>query len=345
MPEAGISSQASADRFDAIVSTAQRIADTVLWPAALDTDAAGAVPVELLDVLAEAGFYGLYAAVESGGLDVSRDLGEGVIEALAGGCLTTTFVWIQHLSTAGLISRLEGQLHDAWARQLASGSRRSGIAFSHLRHPDPPTLRATEVDGDYRIDGVAPLVTGWGLIDVVHVGARMGQGIAWLLIDAAAAPTLEVKGLELAAVNASATVSLRFSGHMVPKSRLTEVQSLEDWLAKDAAGLRTNGFLSVGVARRCLTLLDDPQPEAHLAPVRAALVTASPAELPDARATASLLALDAAAAVIAAGGGRSMVRQAQAQRLGREALFLLVQGQTESIRAAQLRKLAGRRLA
>ncbi|HEV8065954.1 MAG TPA: hypothetical protein VGP46_14015, partial [Acidimicrobiales bacterium] len=82
--------------------------------------------------------------------------------------------------------------------------------------------------------------------------------------------------------------------------------------------------------------------EDHLGPVRQALVTAEPAAMPAARARASLLALDCAAAVIAAGGGRSMDRRAQAQRLGREALFLLVQGQTASIRGEQLGVL-GRR--
>src|SRR3989442_2897713 len=42
-----------------IVSTAKRLADEVLFPAALATDTADTLPVELLDALAEAGLYGL----------------------------------------------------------------------------------------------------------------------------------------------------------------------------------------------------------------------------------------------------------------------------------------------
>ncbi|MGO9558878.1 MAG: acyl-CoA dehydrogenase family protein [Acidimicrobiales bacterium] len=333
---------ASANRGEDAVAAAEEIAEHLLFPAAIKTDLARAVPVELLDALAGAGLYGLFATREVGGLELDREAGEAVIETLAGGCLTTTFVWIQHLSTAGLISRLEGPLHDEWARPLASGARRSGIAFSHLRHPGSPSLTATPVGGGYRVDGLAPLVTGWGLIDVVHVAARLGSDIVWLLVDAVASATLDASRLELAAVNASATVALRFSGHQVPDSRVTEVQPLEEWLAKDAAGLRTNGFLSLGVARRCLTMLGENGRDIELEPVRAALVSASEGELPDARARASLLALEVAAMLIAAGGGRSMVREASAQRLGREALFLLVQGQTAAIRAAQLSRLVER---
>ena len=332
---------AGANRGEDAVAVAEQIAERVLFPAAIATDLAPAVPRELLDALAKAGLYGLFASREVGGLELGREVGERVIESLAGGCLTTTFVWIQHLSTAGLISRLEGPVHDEWARPLASGERRSGIAFSHLRHPGTPSLTATPVPGGYRVDGVAPLVTGWGLIDVVHVAARLGRDIVWLLVDAVASPTLDASRLELAAVNASATVALRFSGHEVPKSRLTEIQPLDEWLAKDAAGLRTNGFLSLGVAGRCLALLGE-NGGIDLEHVRAGLVSASPEELPGARARASLVALEVAAMLIAAGGGRSMVREANAQRLGREALFLLVQGQTAAIRSAQLRQLAAR---
>ncbi len=323
-----------------VLATAEHIAENVLLPAALATDAARAMPIELLDVLAGAGLYGLFATREVGGLDIEREAGEQVIETLAGGCLTTTFVWVQHLSTAARVARLDGSVRDEWAEPLALGERRSGVAFSHLRHPESEGLTATPVAGGYRLDGTAPLVTGWGLVDVVHVAARMGADIAWLLVDAVAAPTLEVRPLELAAVNASATVALHCSGHMVAASRLTEIQPLDDWVARDVESLRTNGFLSLGVARRCLALLGRPSPDPELDLVRAALVAAPVEALPEARARASLFALDAAACLIASGGGRTMVRQAHAQRLGREALFLLVQGQTASIRAAQLRLLA-----
>jgi alkylation response protein AidB-like acyl-CoA dehydrogenase len=77
-----------------VVETAQRLADEVLFPAALATDAADAVPVELLDALAEAGLSGLAGPTAAGGLDADFSTVCTVVEALASGCLTTAFVWV-----------------------------------------------------------------------------------------------------------------------------------------------------------------------------------------------------------------------------------------------------------
>jgi alkylation response protein AidB-like acyl-CoA dehydrogenase len=333
-----------------VLRRAHELADTVLFPASLRTDRAPIVSTALLDALADAGLYGLFASPSVGGLGLEREQGELVIEALAGGCLTTTFVWIQHLSTAALVSSLPGALHDEWARPLATGERKVGIAFSHLRRPDPPVLTAEPVDGGFLVDGSAPLVTGWGLVDAVHVAARTGPDITWLLVDAEEPPppTLTVRRLELAAVNASATVALRFDRHFVPEGRLSVVQPLAEWLERDAAGLRTNGSLSLGVGSRCVSLLGDEAARHSLVrrldEARSALAGASVGELPAARATACLAALDCAAALVAAGGGRAMLRSEHAQRLAREAMFLLVQGQTPSIRRGQLDMLAARRV-
>jgi hypothetical protein len=46
------------------VGTAQALADEVLFPAALETDAADVVPVRLLDALADAGLYGVGAETD-----------------------------------------------------------------------------------------------------------------------------------------------------------------------------------------------------------------------------------------------------------------------------------------
>jgi hypothetical protein len=57
--------------------------------------------------------------------------------------------------------------------------------------------------------------------------------------------------------------------------------------------------------------------------------------MPTARAEASLFALRCATALMAAGAGRAVLRDHHGQRLAREALFLVVQGQTAAIRDAQ----------
>ena len=60
-----------------------------------------------------------------------------------------------------------------------------------------------------------------------------------------------------------------------------------------------------------------------------------------ARSEASLLAVRASTALVAAGGGRSVQSGQPAARLMREAMFLLVFGQTQEIRTGQLTALGG----
>jgi alkylation response protein AidB-like acyl-CoA dehydrogenase len=137
-------------------------------------------------------------------------------------------------------------------------------------------------------------------------------------------------------VAASGTVTLRFHGHRVPDERVTLVEDFEAWRARDAAGLRPNGAFALGVTRRCLALLGPSELDAELQAARDQLDRAAVEELPAARAGASLLAMRAASRLVIAGGGRSMLTDNHAQRLAREAMFLLVFGQTASIRQAEL---------
>jgi alkylation response protein AidB-like acyl-CoA dehydrogenase len=322
-----------------IVDRAQRLADDVLFPAALDTDTADLVPVELLDELAARGFYGLFCPPQCGGLGCDAATGFAVIEALASGCLTTTFVWVQHLGGAVAACLSTGAIREEWAEDLCRGRRRAGVAFAHLRRPGPPLLTAVPVDAGWRLDGTAPWVTGWGRIDVVHTAAREGDDIVWVLVDAESSSSLTVTRLPLAAIDASATVEMHLHGHVVSDRRVTHREPLAQWLERDAGGLRANGSLALGLVRRCCHLLGASPVDDRLAEVRHALDSAGPEELPAARAAATALALQASAALVAKGGGRAIVRDQHAQRLAREALFLLVQGQTAGIRHEQVRLL------
>ena len=325
-----------------VVARARRLADEVLFPAALATDAADVVPACVLDELAAAGFYGLTAPADCGGLEADPATAYAAIEALAGGCLTTTFVWIQHLGGAKAACAASGAAR-AWGPMLAAGVRRAGVAFAHLRRPGPPAVVAERTaDGGWVLRGSAPWVTGWGRIDVVHTAAVRGDDVVWSLIDATTGPTVAVERLPLAAVDASATVVLHLRDHAVPPERVTAVEPLRDWLARDALGLRTNGSLALGLTGRACALLGPSLLDDDLVAARRALDASSPTTVAQARAAASVLAVRATGALVASGGGRSIVRDQHAQRLAREALFLLVQGQTPAIKAAQVALLADR---
>jgi alkylation response protein AidB-like acyl-CoA dehydrogenase len=323
------------------IALAEEIGDGVLFPGAMEVDGAGVVPVDRLDRLAAAGFYGLAGPADAGGMGL-EDMATAleIIEIMAAGCLTTAFVWIQHHGAVRALIEAPALLRDTWLERLCAGAVRAGVAFSGLRRPGPPILTAIEHDDGWPFRGFAPWVTGWGRIDVIRAAARRENGdIVWALIDATAGPTLRAEPLRLAAVNASATVTLFFDDHAVPPERVISIQPFDEWQARDRASLRLNGSLALGVARRCAALLESDVLRTELSECRRALDRASLEAMPEQRARASELALRAATTLVVSGGGRAIALDHQAQRLAREALFLLVFGQTATIKAAQLRRL------
>jgi alkylation response protein AidB-like acyl-CoA dehydrogenase len=316
------------------VDTARAIAQDVLSPSAAWVDAAEQVPAEHLDLLAGAGLYGL-----------SRDLPQSqlcqVVEELASGCLATAFVWLQHLGGlwAAQASDRPG-IRERWVGPLARGERRGGVAQGALR-PGTPAVRATRVDGGYVFDGEAPWVTGWGMIDTLYTAARDERDtVIWALLDAEVGAGLQIEALDLVAVRASRTVLVRFTGYRVPDDRVIRTLNYQNWRRRDPAGLRLNGSLALGVAARCLSLLGPGPLHERLDQCRAALDAGTPETLPEARAAAAALAARAAAALTAAHGAAAVLRGSHAERLTREALFLLVFGSRPSIKAALARQFA-----
>ena len=208
----------------AILDRARELAADVLVPAAMAVESSQQIPPAHFDLLAAQGFYGVAGPREYGGLDLDFATGCRVIEVLAGACLSTTFVWMQHhgavLAVAGTTN---GPLRQEWLEPLCAGRRRAGVALAGTL-PGPPLLRARPVAGGYVFDGVSPWVTGWGYIDTLHTAARDEQdNIVWALLDAQPGVTLSVEPLPMVAVMASGTVRARFSGHFVPAERVTGI--------------------------------------------------------------------------------------------------------------------------
>jgi len=309
------------------VAVARRLADDVLFPAALETDAADVVPRELLDALAEGGLYGL--------ADADFATVCAVQEALAGGCLTTAFVWGQHL---GLVHALAAggteELKGRWLEPLSSGATRAGLALGGAL--PGPTLHARADAAGWSLDGISPFVSGWGRIDVVHVAARADADVVWLIVDARESESLHVERLRLVALDATATVRATFSGLRVPLDRETGRHPAGG--ATPPEVLRLHAAFALGVAGRCCRLLGHSPLDAELAALRTALDTLGPGTAA-ARAAAGELAVHAAAALMAASGSRSLLLADHAQRLAREALFTLVYALRPESRAALLVRL------
>ncbi len=334
---------------------ARRLADDVLFPAAGDVDASGVIPVSHFAALADAGLYGLAVPGPCGG---PADL-PAVTEVLAGACLTTTFTWMQHHGAVrALATAAPDPLRERYLAAAAAGALRCGVALAGAV-PDPPRLWAIREDGGYRLDGEAPLVTGWGLVDLLHVAARdpatAGAAdedavVVTLLLDARPGPGLAAHPLGLVAAQGSNTVRLGFDGVRVPAERVTGRTSRAAFLAGMARSSRMNGCLALGVAGRCARLVAGAGEEgvarrlvAELDAARAALDAGldDPEALPAARAAASELALRAAGAVVAAVGSAGIGSGHPAGRLLREAAFTLVAAGRKEIRAELLERLAG----
>jgi alkylation response protein AidB-like acyl-CoA dehydrogenase len=319
-----------------VLERAREIADDVLFPSALSVDRSDHVPPAHLDLLAAEGFYGLSVRPDldfAGFADVAA--------ALASGCLTTAFVWLQHHGPA------RAAAETAWGLALASGQVRAGIGLAGIRHQKDP-LRVRRTSAGFVLTGTVPWVTGWDMIDVVFVAALDESDVVhFLLVDALAGPTLKVGQPDIVAVAASRTVNVRFLDHEVVADRLISTVPFADWSADDSRGATLNGFLSLGLVDRCVRLLcRGPGATTADALARAAtarradLLAAPPDQLNAARAGASDLAWRAAGAVCVATGAPAVLLDQHGQRLAREAAFLLVFGSRPQMRDVLLGHLA-----
>jgi alkylation response protein AidB-like acyl-CoA dehydrogenase len=237
--------------------TVRRLADEMLFPEAMRVDSLDALPAAHLNALAAAGLYGASVPTEAGGLGL--DLGGicAVAEELASGCLAAAFVWIQH---RGLVTTLSADgtplaLRDRRLAPVCQGKVRSGITTIGLI-PGAPRLRAQPVSGGWRLSGEAPWVTGWGLVNLLLLTARGPEDTAvTLIVDAAAQPGLAASRQRLAAVNASATVRLRFDGVAVPEERFVGQVAFDPVASLRPDRLRVDGSLALDVTGRCCRLL------------------------------------------------------------------------------------------
>jgi alkylation response protein AidB-like acyl-CoA dehydrogenase len=315
-----------------ILDRARRIADELLAPAAADTDRAGAVPRAQFDALAEAGLYGL-------GVEEDYATVTAAIEALAGGCLTTTFVWCQHLGVlqAVLHSSTPG-LRERWLGPMRRGERRAMVSLT-ASLPGPAALHARRVDGGWRLDGEAPRVSGWGRVDVLLAAARTDDGrVVWGLLDTAG---LDGERIALPAVDASNTVRIGFDGVLMPDERVTMIVPHDPDGAVAPPSARVHGALALGLIGRCCALVGPSPLDAELDACRAELDAAleDPERMAAARAAGAELALRASAAALVRAGARGVAAGTEVERLGREALFLAVFGLRAPIRAALLERL------
>jgi alkylation response protein AidB-like acyl-CoA dehydrogenase len=331
----------------------RRIADEVLFPAALEVDRTGEVPASHWGRLAAEGFYGLAAPAELGGPGLELpEIVEG-IEVMAGGCLATAFTWFQHHGVVFATSftgnaDLRAELFD----DLVAGRTKAGVAIAGVL-AEPVRMHAARVDGGWTFTGDAPFVSGWGIVDILQVSGLdpdSGEVISGIVRAEEQPGITSVDRMALVAADATNTVRLKVDGLEVPDERVLGRTPLPQVLESQVFGVRLNGAVPLGLVRRCVRLLEEI--DHHDAAARLGQqcddvrgrLDASMGDLPtmlDARADAAELAVRASSALVAAVGGAALTRSAHAQRLAREATFTLVASSRPAMRHTLVKRLSG----
>ncbi|MFB7499657.1 acyl-CoA dehydrogenase family protein [Streptomyces sp. NPDC056161] len=343
-----------------LVARARRLADELLAPAAERVDQEE-VPAAHIAAIKASGLLGVSAPVAYGGAAAPAAVARRTAEILAGACCSTWFVQTQHHTPVLTLANSELPVRERLLGPLARGELLSGVAYAHLRSHARTPVRVTREGDGWRFAGTVPWYTGWGLNDVMLLAGVTDAGEAlFAFAEAREQPGLRASApLRLAALTASRTVSLELTGLWLPDEAVALRLPYPDWAATDRPKTLNTSPAVFGVAEAALALLDEDTAaplRARLSEVRGRAYALAdlpapqqhagerPAARPEERLTVRAEAYEvlraATTAAVAAGGGRALSLSSPAQRLAREALFLLVQGQTAESRRAHLHALA-----
>ena len=313
----------------------------------------------VLDRMAAAGLLAVAGTPELGGAWPAEQ--RRVAELLAGASPDAWFVWFQHGPVVKMLKASDNAaLKAEHLAELCAGRELGGVAYSHLRTPKPSVF-ATRVDGGWSLSGVQPWCTGWGLTDVVLVGALVPSQDAGVddqvlfgLVPAGDRPELTSAGeLRLAAMAGTSTHALRFDGLLLPDEAVVLLTGRGPWAQVDSANNCNVQPSTFGIALAALDLLAEREPDTamQLRPrllelrVRAyrLLDEVDPGQQLEhrlaLRAESLLLGIECCTALLAARGGQGMDLAEPAQRLLRAAAFQLVHSQAAHVRAATLEAL------
>ena len=328
-------------------------------------------PADALALCAQAGVYRWFLPIESGGFSWNEtDQTRGYLR-LSTADLTTTFVITQYM---GAIRRIDSSRNQSaierWVSPLVNGEAFGTVGISHLttsrRHLAKPVMSVSELgDGRYRLDGMAPWVTGAPHADVVVIGATTADGRELL----AAIPTQRDSGgdariavgtgVELLELSASCTDRVTLHDYEIDESMLL-AGPIENVMSS-GIGARTGGLqtstLAIGLSRAAVDYLSDEATRRddlrHAATELSSEVDGIESELlraasgdqrcdaSEIRGNANRLALRTTQAALTAAKGAGFVAGHPVGRWNQQALFFLVWSCPQPVAQAHLCELAG----
>ncbi len=320
--------------------------------------------------LARFGFFGAGISSAYGGLSLTEAERRDAVERIAAACGATAFAQNQlHAGGAFVSGASDEQVKQELLPVLANGSLLCGVAFAHLRRAGKPVVTAAPLDDDsggFLINGAAPWISVWGLLDAFILGATIESTgeMLFCYVDrrsAAEAGAIEAsEPMQLAVMTAADTISLEIRDLIVPARYVLQRRDADYMQRSDFAGITSHVTLPLGCARgsaEYLASLAPNQPQAseaatrlnsEIADCRAQSIAWSGSRAlgsgMDAdsyktnalrvRAEAINLALRAAETAIAASGGKAHLLTHPAQRRLREAGFYATMAMTSDTQTA-----------
>lgn len=282
-----------------------------------------------------------------------------VHEQLAGASGALWFVVTQHRSPAEAARTSANDVVRArWADGLVGGAVLGAVAFAHLRRPGGPTVTATRDGFGWRVSGRLDWITSWGLADVLLLMAESADGeVVQMLLPASEREGLSITGeLPLAAMQGTSTVGAVLDAMFVDDEEVARVLPKYEWLATDATRTANAPPAVFGLTRAALNALiaaahqrrwDSASGLARQWQDRFGRLRERAYELVDdvpaeeaieervaIRAEITKLAQDVTSTLVTVQAGRAMLLSSPEQRWAREALFALVQAQTQVTREA-----------
>jgi alkylation response protein AidB-like acyl-CoA dehydrogenase len=308
-----------------------------------EVDVRGEWPSEDLRLLAEAGI--LRVAIPAPlGMGLSALQQHLIYEGIARASLSAALIVSQRDAAIGLIESSESPARGELLEQLAAGAFTTvGVAqLTTSRQGGPPALRAAPDEAGYRINGLIPWCTGAANAAFIVAGAAVDDGRHLLFALRPDSPGVRVDPpLPLVALRSTQTTALHCPDVRIAPSDVlagpeAKVLSRRNHLALGQA------YLAMGLCRGALDLIAEHRSPAassameslasQLADLRARVVELSQPDRESEAAEAAAgiragcndLALRITHAAVALYKGTALLAGHPAQRLAREALFLLV---------------------
>jgi alkylation response protein AidB-like acyl-CoA dehydrogenase len=302
--------------------------------------------------------------VEFGGPELNETSFRMFQEAVARRSGSLAFLQTQHQSAVSMVAKWGSQeLKQDYLPRMAD-EHLVGIGFSQLRRPGEPIMRAREVDGGYRLDGLVPWVTGHLFYQEFLIGAALPNGesvfgiVPFIDLEQDGGAITFEGPMRLAAMESPQTMEAILTNWLLPTERVAFVKPA-GWLANnDMINVTLQAWFALGCARAGLDIVD--QAYVHRgAPFIQKAWFALDEELGrcrgkimeneedlGSRLRARAWAIDLAArcthaGVIASSGAANSIHHA-AQRVYREALVYSVSAQTQDIMEASLNRLVSR---